>query len=88
MKITLVGDVCSKPPITIRPRNLHVGNIKGYMGEITSYHERDSFSPFFGSCGVCIFWPFFGLPFCLPCDDHQFLLDFLPTFHVNGFIVI
>jgi len=28
---------------------------------------------FFGSCGLCVFWPFFGLLFCLPCDgsSHQ-----------------
>ncbi len=40
-KITLVGDVCSKPPIMIRSHNLHVGNIKRAMGEITSYHKKD-----------------------------------------------
>jgi hypothetical protein len=40
-KIKLEGDVCPKLPITIRFHNLHVGNIKGAMGEIASYHERD-----------------------------------------------
>jgi hypothetical protein len=40
-KITLVGDVCSKPPIIIRLHDLHVGNIRGVVGEIVSYHERD-----------------------------------------------
>jgi hypothetical protein len=40
-KIALVGDVCSKPPITIRFHNLHVGNIRGAMGKITSCHKRD-----------------------------------------------
>jgi hypothetical protein len=36
----LAGDVCSKPPITIRFHDLHASDIKGAMGEITSYHER------------------------------------------------
>jgi len=40
-KIILVGDVCSKPPITIRSHNLHEGNIRKVVGEIVSYHERD-----------------------------------------------
>jgi len=26
-----------------------------------------SLSPFFGLCGLRIFWPFFGFPFCLLC---------------------
>ncbi len=64
----LARDACSRPPIIIRFHNLHVGNIRGVVREIASYHERDYLSPFFGSCGPCIFWPFFGLPFCLPCD--------------------
>jgi len=40
-KIMLVGDACSRPPITTRSHDLHVGNIKGAMGEITSYHKGD-----------------------------------------------
>jgi hypothetical protein len=40
-KITLAGDACSRPPITIRFHDLHVDDIKGVMGEIISYHERD-----------------------------------------------
>jgi hypothetical protein len=36
-----VGDACSKPPITIRSHDLHVGDIRGAVGEITSYHKRD-----------------------------------------------
>jgi hypothetical protein len=40
-KITLAGDVCFRPPITIKFHDLHVSDIKGAMGEITSYHERD-----------------------------------------------
>ncbi len=35
----MVGDACSKPPITIRSHDLHVDNIKGAMGEIASYHR-------------------------------------------------
>jgi hypothetical protein len=40
-KIVLASDACSKPPITIKFHNLHVGGIKGAMSEITTYHERD-----------------------------------------------
>ncbi len=40
-KITLVGDACFKPSITIRSHNLHEGNIRKVVGEITSYHEKD-----------------------------------------------
>jgi hypothetical protein len=34
-KIALVDDVCSKPPIIIKFHDLHVGDIRGVMGEIT-----------------------------------------------------
>jgi hypothetical protein len=37
----LASDVCSKPLITIKSHDLHVGDITGAMGEIASYHERD-----------------------------------------------
>jgi len=40
-KITLVGDACFRPPITIRSHDLHVGNIRGVVGEIISYHKGD-----------------------------------------------
>jgi hypothetical protein len=40
-KIALVNDACSRPPITIKSHNLHVGGIRGAMGKITSYHEKD-----------------------------------------------
>ncbi len=40
-KIALVEDVCSRLPITIRCHDLHVGDIRKVVGEITSYHERD-----------------------------------------------
>jgi hypothetical protein len=33
-KITLARDVYSRPPITIRFHGLHVGNVKGALGEI------------------------------------------------------
>ncbi len=42
-KIALVGDACSRPPIIIQSHDLHTCNIRGAMGEITSYHERDFF---------------------------------------------
>jgi hypothetical protein len=37
----LIGDACSRPPITIKSHNLHICDIKTAMGEITSYHKRD-----------------------------------------------
>jgi hypothetical protein len=37
----LVGYACSRPPITIKFHNLHVGDIKGFKGKVTSYHEKD-----------------------------------------------
>jgi hypothetical protein len=40
-KITLMGDACSRPTITIKSHNLHASDIRGAMGEIASYHERD-----------------------------------------------
>ncbi len=36
-----MGDVYSKPPITIKFHELHVGDIKGVVGEIASYLEKD-----------------------------------------------
>ncbi len=40
-KIALVGDVCSRPPITIRSHDLHPDNIRRVVGEIISYHKKD-----------------------------------------------
>ncbi len=40
-KITLTGDACSRPPINIKPHDLHVGDIRGAVGEIASYHKSD-----------------------------------------------
>jgi hypothetical protein len=37
----LVGDVCSRHPITIRSHDLHAGDIRRVVDEIVSYHERD-----------------------------------------------
>jgi hypothetical protein len=36
-----VGDTCSRPLIIIRFHDLHIGNIRGAMDKITSYHVRD-----------------------------------------------
>jgi hypothetical protein len=41
MKIVLVGDVSSRLSINIKSHNLHLGDIKGDVGEIASYHEKD-----------------------------------------------
>jgi hypothetical protein len=40
-KITLASAVFPRPRITIRSHDLHANNIRGVVGEITSYHERD-----------------------------------------------
>jgi hypothetical protein len=40
-KIVLIGDACSKPPITIRYHDLHASDIRRALGEIASYHKRD-----------------------------------------------
>jgi hypothetical protein len=40
-KIVLASVACSKPPITIKSHDLHVGNIRRAIGETTSYHKRD-----------------------------------------------
>jgi hypothetical protein len=37
----LVGDACSRPPITIKSQDLRVGDIKRVVGKIASYQERD-----------------------------------------------
>jgi hypothetical protein len=37
----LTGDACYKPPIIIRSHDLHEGNLREVVGEITSYHNRD-----------------------------------------------
>jgi hypothetical protein len=40
-KVTLVRDVCSRPPIPIRSHNLHACDIKGTVSDIVSSHKRD-----------------------------------------------
>ncbi len=37
----LVGDVCSRPFVTIRSHDLHVSDIRKVVGQIVSYHERN-----------------------------------------------
>ncbi len=77
---------------SIRSHDLHAGDIRGAVGEIISYHVIGSSSlRFFGSFGLCVFWPFFGLPFCLlrvivPTID--FLFDFCPCHYINKSIHI
>ncbi len=62
----LAGDVCSRPPITIRSRDLHASDIRRAMGEITSYHERDWLSSTFlflqVVCVLTFLWPSFLSP--------------------------
>jgi hypothetical protein len=40
-KFVLANDVYYRPFITIRSRNLHTNDIRGDVGEIISYHEKD-----------------------------------------------
>jgi len=73
----LTGDVCFRPPITIRFHNLHVGNIRGAMGVISSYHERDYLFPFFlVPMGYASFGLSLDFLFCLPCDgfSHRYFI--------------
>jgi hypothetical protein len=37
-KIALARGVCFKPPIIFRFHNFHVGDIRGVVSEIASYH--------------------------------------------------
>jgi hypothetical protein len=37
----LASDARSRPPIIIRFHDLHARDIRGDVGEITSYHKRD-----------------------------------------------
>jgi hypothetical protein len=41
MKITLASDACFGPPIIITSHDLRVGDNRGAVGEIVSYHDRD-----------------------------------------------
>jgi hypothetical protein len=63
MKIVLVGEVCSKPPITIRSHDLHVGDIRGATGEIVLTMRGTSSLPSFWFLRVvrllAFLWPSF-----------------------------
>ncbi len=65
-KIALASDACYTPSIIIRSHDLHAGDIKRVVGEIASLPQGLTFSLFFGSCELCILWPFLGLPFLSP----------------------
>jgi hypothetical protein len=72
-KIALASDACSKPPTIIRSHDLHAGDIRRAVGEITSYHEKLALSFFlvFGPFELCVFWLFCWPPlFCLPWDGY------------------
>ncbi len=60
-----MGDVCTRPPITIRFHDLHAGEIRRVMGKIASYHGGTSSFPSLVPLGYLSSWPFFGLPVCL-----------------------
>jgi hypothetical protein len=78
-KIALASDACSRPPITIKSHDLHVGYISKAMGEIVSYHERDYLFPSFWALQalhlLAFLWPsFFVSPGMVSTID--LLLDF------------
>jgi hypothetical protein len=87
MKIALVGDACSKPPIIIRFHDLHVGNIRGAMGEIISTKRRISTLSFFwffqAICLLAFLCPslFVSLVMVLAID---FLLDFCACVYLSS----
>ncbi len=53
-KITLVGDVSSKPSIIIGSHDLYTSDIRRVVSDIGSYDKREY---------LCVVWSFFGLPF-------------------------
>ncbi len=57
----------SGPPIIIRSHELHAGDIRGAVGEIASYHERDLLSPLV-PVGCVSFGLSLAFPFSLLCD--------------------
>jgi hypothetical protein len=83
-KIVLVGGVCFRPPITVKSHDLHAGEIRGAMGEIVSYHEKDWFSPFFWFFvrPLAFLWPsFFASLVMIPAIN--LLLDFCGKFFIT-----
>jgi hypothetical protein len=40
-KIAFASDACFRPPIIFKSHDLHAIAIKGAVGEIVSYHEKD-----------------------------------------------
>ncbi len=63
-KIVLVGDVCSRPPITITSHNLHTQ--KGSWVKKLPTMKRTNSLPFFSSYELFVFWHVFGVPFLSP----------------------
>jgi len=73
-KIAWASDVCFRPLITIKCHNLHACDIRGAMGETTSYHKRDFYFIFWFMWVVRLL----ACLFCLPFDgfDHRFFILF------------
>jgi hypothetical protein len=75
----LVKYVCPRSFITIRSHDLHVGNIRGAMGDITSYHTRgSSFLPSLVPTGYMSFGFSLAFPFvfCVMVQAIDFYLIF------------
>ncbi len=75
----MTKDVYSRPLITLRSQNLHVGDIKKVVGEIISYHEKDYLSPFLVPVGYVSFGLFlaFLFVFHVMVSTINFLLNIL-----------
>ncbi len=77
----MAGDVCSRPPININSHDLHLSNVKGAMGEITSYHNNLTLSLFYYHVGCASLGLYLAFLFCFPCDgfDHRYIIRFFVT---------
>ncbi len=60
------SDACSRPPTSIRPQDLHGGDIRGACGWDSFLPWERLALPLLRPYGLCVFWPFFGLPFLSP----------------------
>jgi len=61
MKIAFTSDTCSRLHIIIKSHDLRASDNRRAMGEILSTTRGISFLPFFASCELLVFGPFFGL---------------------------
>ncbi len=78
----MAKNTCSRPFIIVRFHDLHASDIRGVVGEITSYHKRGLTLSFLVHVG----YPSFGLSlafhfvFCLMVPTIDYFIGFLPSF--------